>query len=853
MGMDLRGLGLSEEDLAALGYTVREESAEEGPDPTRPPAPKEKTPLRIWIWTLVILLFAGWAASAYRRLPDPVAANRPDSVFSSGRAMSQLVEIARLPRPPGSPEHDRVLSYLTARLRSLELDPQLRSDSWITREDGRARVVFSRNLLVRIPGEAPTGTILLTAHYDSPPLSSGAGDDGIGVAALLEVARALSAGEPLRNDVLLLLADGGALDHAGIRAFTREPSSLDDIALAVTTEMRGVRGPILTWELLPENHGLIQVLASTPATFHAASLFRYLASSAGLQPTNDPWRRAGVPVLGLTSLGGHARHEQVTDRAGAVSEKTLQHTGAQLLALTRRLGSVDLTGGIARGPGPNQSYFTLPLLGLIHHSADWGPLLSLGLLCTWVLLTALARARQATYRGFLAGLLLSAVLLGASGATGWGLGEGVRGWHTEYGIVETAFFRDDLHYFLLVALVVALCSGAYGLTRLRFRMEALVPGALAIPVGLAAWWGFRIPAGAAAFQWAVAASILSAGLFVGLRRVERTRGWLWATMLLLTGGILALLVPGLELLAGLLTFRGAAWVGSGLAMAFLLILPAVEYLLTPHRWWLPSLASLVACGLFVASLPSVQGPRNHPTFTTLVYLVDEEMVAASPGPHAPAAAAEGSGAEAGRSASEADSTSFRRVAGQWVTARGPGEEWARSWVPDEAVGAEEPGELFLPPGWDYEVLGLGPETHLPLPLVRADPRGALPPEAGIQVTIQPRLSGEMVGVNLLDDGVEIIGANGIPWATEAGSAPVRQLVEWGRRPEDGAISLDLRLPPGRSTVRMEIIEHHLRAREVLGEDFFSRDPTLLPNARAGSDRVIQRTRVSLSVGASGDR
>jgi len=856
--MDLRGLGLSEEDLAALGYDVQGDRAEGDPGPVRPPASEKETPLRTWAWTLVILLFVGWAGSASRRLPDPVAANRPDTVFSSGRAMSQLVEIARLPRPPGSPEHDRVLSYLTARLRSLGLDPQLRSDAWISREDGRARVVLSRNVLVRIPGEAPTGTILLTAHYDSPPLSSGAGDDGIGVAALLEVARALSAGAPLRNDLLLLLADGGALDHAGVRAFTRQPSSLEDVALAVTTEMRGVSGPILTWEFLPDNHGLVQALASTPTSFHAASFLRHLASSARLEPANDPWREAGVPVLGLTSLRGQARHDQVTDRAGAIGEKTLQHTGSQLLALTRRLGSMDLTGGIARAPQPNQAYFTLPWLGLVHHSADWGPLLSLGLLCAWVLLTAFARAQRASYRGMLAGLGLGLLLLGGSAAMGWGLAEGVRGWHNEYGIVESAFFRDDLHYLLLVALVVTLCSGVYGLARLRFRMEALVPGALAIPVGLAAWWGFRIPMGATTLQWAVAASILSAGLFVGLRRLDRSRGWLWATVLLLTGGILALLVPGLELLAGLLTFRGAAWVGSGLGIAFLLMLPAVEWLLTPHRWWLPSLASLVAGGLFVASLPSVQGPRNHPTFTTLVYLVDEDMVAASPGPEAPAAA-EGSGAEAGRSASEAgrpaseaDSTSFRRVAGQWVTALGPGGEWARSWVPEEAVGDEDPGELFLPPGWNYEILGLGPETHLPLPLVRTNTGEELPPEAGIQVTIEPRLSGEMVGVNVLDDGVEIIGVNGIPWATETGSAPVQQLVEWGK-PQDGAISLDLRLPPGLSSVRMEILEHHLRAREVLGEDFFTRDPTLLPNARAGSDRVIQRTRVSLQLGASEER
>ena len=46
------------------------------------------------------------------------------------------------------------------------------------------------------------------AHYDSVPFGPGAADDGAGVVTLLETARALKAGPPLKNDVIFLFTDG---------------------------------------------------------------------------------------------------------------------------------------------------------------------------------------------------------------------------------------------------------------------------------------------------------------------------------------------------------------------------------------------------------------------------------------------------------------------------------------------------------------------------------------------------------------------------------------------------------------------------------------------------------------------
>ena len=58
-------------------------------------------------------------------------------------------------------------------------------------------------MIATVPGTAPGPHLLLSAHYDSTPTGPGAGDDGIGVATLLEVGSILKAAPPPRPVTLL--------------------------------------------------------------------------------------------------------------------------------------------------------------------------------------------------------------------------------------------------------------------------------------------------------------------------------------------------------------------------------------------------------------------------------------------------------------------------------------------------------------------------------------------------------------------------------------------------------------------------------------------------------------------------
>ncbi|MFQ5492041.1 MAG: M28 family peptidase, partial [Phycisphaerae bacterium] len=48
-------------------------------------------------------------------------------------------------------------------------------------------------------------------HYDSQQLAPGAGDDGAGVAAILEAVRAVGEAGDLRNDLYVIITDGEEL------------------------------------------------------------------------------------------------------------------------------------------------------------------------------------------------------------------------------------------------------------------------------------------------------------------------------------------------------------------------------------------------------------------------------------------------------------------------------------------------------------------------------------------------------------------------------------------------------------------------------------------------------------------
>jgi acetylornithine deacetylase/succinyl-diaminopimelate desuccinylase-like protein len=158
---------------------------------------------------LALLVLLGVPAVVLQQPPAPRPASAPAGEFSAERAIDLLGGIAAQPHPVGSPAQAEVRGYLLERLRGLGLDPRASPGLGATSGPAPAQLGPVVNIHARLPGTAPTGRVLLVAHYDSVPIGPGASDDGANVAAVLEVLRALSAGPALRNDVEVLFTDGG--------------------------------------------------------------------------------------------------------------------------------------------------------------------------------------------------------------------------------------------------------------------------------------------------------------------------------------------------------------------------------------------------------------------------------------------------------------------------------------------------------------------------------------------------------------------------------------------------------------------------------------------------------------------
>jgi len=107
---------------------------------------------------------------------------------------------------------------------------------------------------------------MLVAHYDTVSRSPGAADDGAAVAALLETLRALNAGPPLRNDLIVLITDGEEPGMLGARAFVAEHPWLRDVGVVCNFEARGTRGPSIMFETSSDNGRLIREFARQPRT-----------------------------------------------------------------------------------------------------------------------------------------------------------------------------------------------------------------------------------------------------------------------------------------------------------------------------------------------------------------------------------------------------------------------------------------------------------------------------------------------------------------------------------------------------------------------------------------------------------
>lgn len=158
-----------------------------------------------------VLLLCWTLCACGRTSTDSRVANLVADIKTRGVA-SHVEELMKIgPRPSSDAEAtERTVSYIKDRLTDYGLLVQEEPFSAVSRYSGEK--VEHRNLIVQLLGRDERGKVLeIGAHYDTVPGSPGADDNSSGVAAMLEIIRALSKknfGKTLRFCFFAMEEDG---------------------------------------------------------------------------------------------------------------------------------------------------------------------------------------------------------------------------------------------------------------------------------------------------------------------------------------------------------------------------------------------------------------------------------------------------------------------------------------------------------------------------------------------------------------------------------------------------------------------------------------------------------------------
>ncbi|MFI6789782.1 M28 family peptidase [Nonomuraea sp. NPDC050383] len=285
-----------------------------------------------------VIMFTAMADSTMQPLP----ATAPDDRFSAGRALAHLKEFAAVPRPIGSPASDQARDYLAGQLRAAGLRVEIQRSVGARSAAGLATFGQVDNVVARLRGTNPTGTVLIAAHYDSAAMGPGTSDDGTAVAAMLATVRASRGGPGPRNDIVLLMSDGEEDGVLGAEAFVREYPLGKAGGVLLNWEARGVSGPSMMFETSANNARLVETFAgAVPAPRgHSAmvELYRLLPNNTDFTPL----AKAGFTGMNFAYIQRSSLYHTAGDSIANLDPGSLQHHGSNMLALARTLGDTDL-------------------------------------------------------------------------------------------------------------------------------------------------------------------------------------------------------------------------------------------------------------------------------------------------------------------------------------------------------------------------------------------------------------------------------------------------------------------------------------------------------------------------------
>lgn len=454
--------------------------------------------------------------------PAARSASVPTTEFSADRALTALGGIASVPHPTGSPEQSGVRDHLAARLRASGLVPQELTRPVARTAPGRFTSAGTvTDVYATIAGTQPTGRVLIVAHYDSVPTGPGASDDGVNVAAILEIARILRAGPQPRNDVGVLFTEGEEQGLLGAQAFVDSGVGGDPARIVVLNlEARGRSGPAVMFQTA--GAGLVPAVRASGAvtTSLADAIYRALPNDTDL----TAFAAGGMRGLNFAFLDGASVYHTEQDDIAHVSPGSVQDMGDGVLGAARHLAGADLTADLTAGvtadraAGSGGTFFSLAGTVVSYPGALTLPLAAVAMfgfvaLLVWGGRRGLSRRGVATAGAAFPLCLFGAVAVGAGG---WWLLARLR---PTFDLTGGAVARLWPYILAEAGLLLVVLLGWYRLARRR-------GSALDVAVAVLGWFSVSalacallLPGGAYLFIWPALVGTVAIAVVLGRTRV----------------------------------------------------------------------------------------------------------------------------------------------------------------------------------------------------------------------------------------------------------------------------------------------------------------------------------------------
>ncbi|KAJ8963361.1 hypothetical protein NQ318_018833 [Aromia moschata] len=292
-------------------------------------------------------------------LPTPLTISDekdyPDS-FIAERAINDLDELTKIgPRITGGYENEFIaVNFLERRIyniiqhahpnQKIELDLQLVSGAYnldLLLVDQINVYANVQNVVVKLHGKNDsTNSVLINSHFDSVPTSPGGSDDGINVAAMLEILRKMSK-SPLRptHNVIFLFNGAEETPLQAAHGFITQHKWANGTKVVVNLEACGAGGKIILFQSGPDTPWIMKYYSRVPHPYGQAAgeeIFQtgWIPSDTDFRIFRDYGGLVGVDMAFYKN--GYRYHTKYDDFEH-IPHGSYQHVGDNTLSLIKDL------------------------------------------------------------------------------------------------------------------------------------------------------------------------------------------------------------------------------------------------------------------------------------------------------------------------------------------------------------------------------------------------------------------------------------------------------------------------------------------------------------------------------------